>query len=108
MIFDLRRRDFNIVQIKIEFERAKVFKNLFDCGFRDFSSEIPNPQSQIGLVLRARLELARLTAWASKTHVATNYTISAAFDCQKTSKFEFIVFGCESLARHFSGNLFRQ
>jgi hypothetical protein len=62
----------------------------------------------IFLMLRARLELARLTAQASKTCVATNYTISACFNCQKTSKFEFIVFGCESLARRFSGDLFRQ
>jgi hypothetical protein len=64
----------------------------------------PHPSN---LVLRARLELARLSAWASKTHVATNYTISARLNCQKTSKFEFIVFGNESLARHFSPKLFR-
>ena len=66
----------------------------------DFKSEIPNPKSEIGMVLRARLELARLTALAPKTSAATNYAISARF-CQITSKFEFIVFGCESLARHF-------
>jgi hypothetical protein len=39
-------------------------------------------------MLRARLELARLSAWASKTHVATNYTISAKFQNQ-INKIEF-------------------
>jgi len=35
------------------------------------------------LVLRARLELARLTALAPKTSAATNYAISALFFNQK-------------------------
>ena len=35
------------------------------------------------LVLRARLELARLTALAPKTSAATNYAISAYFIAKK-------------------------
>ncbi len=44
---------------------------------------------------RARLELARLTAQASKTCVATNYTISAA---QFSTNFEFNESNDECLA----------
>ncbi len=50
------------------------------------------------MVLRARLELARLSAWASKTHVATNYTTSAKFSAQPNRKLEFIGLGGECLA----------
>jgi hypothetical protein len=45
---------------------------------------------------RARLELARLAARASKTRVAANYTISAHL---KAAKFQFSEQDRESLAR---------
>lgn len=60
------------------------------------------------LVLRARVELARLTAQASKTCAATNYAISARLFAKNQANIEFIFFGNESLARHFQRKLFRQ
>ena len=64
-----------------------MIKYLYDSGSGNTvfinKSEIPNPKSEIELVLRARLELARLTALAPKTSAATNYAISADFICKK-------------------------
>jgi hypothetical protein len=63
-----------------------------DCKYVGFGLKqlIPNAKSKIRklrskivLVLRARLELARLAALAPKTSVATNYTISARLYAKK-------------------------
>ncbi len=51
-------------------------------------------------MLRARLELARLSALAPKTSAATNYAISAL---SKKSKFEFIELAQKCLAGTFAG-----
>ena len=53
------------------------------------------------MVLRARLELARLTALAPKTSAATNYATSAKI-WKIFNNFEFIGLERECLARQFS------
>jgi hypothetical protein len=53
---------------------------------KSLQSPIPNPKSQIDVVPRARLELARLSAQAPKTCAATSYAISADFVSNQLTK----------------------